>query len=52
LSAKNYANIRPLANIYEQIIKIEELSAIINSEIKTEFVDNWLKSIKSTVILI
>jgi hypothetical protein len=44
---KNHANIRPLANIYEQVIKIEELSAIINVEVKTEIVRYWLHLIKT-----
>jgi hypothetical protein len=52
LTPMNHANIRPLANIYEQVIKIEELSAIINVEVKTEIVKYWLQSIKSTVLLI
>ena len=52
LTPKNHVNIRPLANIYEQVKKIEELSGIINVEVKTEFIKFWLQSIKSTVILI
>jgi hypothetical protein len=42
LSPKNYFNIRPLANIYEQAIIIDELSAIINVEVKTDFIKDWL----------
>lgn len=42
ITAKNYSNIRPLANIYEQIIKIEELSTIINAEVKTEIIKDFI----------
>jgi hypothetical protein len=52
LTPKNHVNIRPLANIYEQVYKIEELSAIINIEVKTDIVKDWVQSIKSTVLLI
>ncbi len=52
LTAKNYPNIRPLANIYEQIIKIEELATIINTEVKTEIIKDFIKSIKSVLLKI
>ncbi len=52
LTPKNYANIRPLANIYEQVKKIEDLSAIINADVKTDIVKYWLQSIKSAVLQI
>jgi hypothetical protein len=52
LTPNNHVNIRPLANIYEQVNKIEELSDIINIDVKTAIVKDWVQSIKSTVLII
>jgi hypothetical protein len=42
LTAKTYSNIRPLANIYEQIIKIEELAAIIKAKVETDIKKDFI----------